>query len=153
LPRTQDFNIRYVKDRDYPYIVAASKKLVETVIPGKPFQEDKIKDIFDVALANDTYSGIILVDPEDNPRGFILAVIDELYFHHTKVAVCLTIWIDPDCRNHSLDMLKALESWAEYKKAEMITLSSFSNLSPKSFDKVLSRLKYTPQEVVHWKEV
>lgn len=151
--RTQDFNIRYVKEKDLHYVLETSKKIVESVLPNSPFNEDKIKTIFEAALLNITHSGIVLVDSEDQAKGFILVAVDDLYFHPTSVAVCLSIWVDPDCRAHSLDMIKALEKWAEYKKADKVVLSSFLNLSPKNFNKVLSRLGYKPQELVHWKDL
>lgn len=151
--QTQDFNIRYVQEKDYPYILQASEKIVEIVLPGTEFDEEKIKNIFSVALLNQTHAGIILADSEDKPRGFILVAVDELYFHPTLVAVCLSIWVEPECRGHSLDMLRALETWARYKKAEKVVLSSFINLSPKAFNKVLSRFNYKPQELVHWKDL
>lgn len=151
--RTQDFNIRYVKEKDYPYVVEASKRVIETVLPGKPFNENKIKDLFTLSQLNQTHAGIILADPEDNPKGFILAGIDEFYFHDTKVAICLSIWVEPECRGHGLDMIRAFEKWAKYKKAERVILSAFTNLSPKNFSKVLTRYKYKPQELVYWKGI
>lgn len=153
MQQTQDFNIRYLKEKDYSYIVEATRKIVDAVLPGKPFEEDKIKAIFEQALLNDTHATIVLVDPEDNAKGFILVGIEELYFHSTKAAICLSIWIDPSCRMHSLDMIRALHTWAKYKKVSFITISSFNNLSPDKFDKVLSYFKYKPKELVHWKEL
>lgn len=153
MPQTQGFKIRYVKEKDYSYIVKASKKVINTILPNKPFNEDKIKNLFVLSQSNETHTGIILVDPEDNPKGFIFAAIDELYFHETTLAICLSIWVEPDCRGHGLDMIRAFEKWAKYKKVEKVILSNFTNLSPKNFNKVLTRLKYKPQELVYWKGI
>lgn len=153
MPQTQDFSIRYLKEKDYLYVVEATQKIIEIVLPGKPFEEDKVQAIFEQALLNDTHAGIILVDSEDNAKGFILVGVEELYFHSTKAAICLSIWIEPSCRMHSLDMIRALHKWAKYKKVNFVTLSSFTNLSPKKFNKVLSYFNYNPKELVYWKEI
>lgn len=153
MQQIQDFNIRYLKDKDYPYIVEIASKLVNSVLPGKAFNEDKIRQMFDHALLNEKFAGIVLVNSEDSPKGFILGSIDEFYFDDTKAAVCLTIWVEPDCRGHSLDMIRAFEAWAKFKKADKVVLSSFTTLSPKNFTKVLTRFEYTPQETVYWKDI
>lgn len=151
--RTQDFNIRYLKPKDYSYIVEISRKLVDTVLSGKPFNESKIRQMFDNALENEKFAGIVLVNSDDIAKGFILGSIDEPYFHDMKIAVCLTIWVDPEARAHSLDMIRAFEAWAKYKNAEKVVLSAFTGLSPSNFNKVLSRFNYKPQETVHWKDI
>lgn len=153
MQQTQDFNIRYLKEKDYPYVVEATRKIVDLVLPGEPFEEEKIRAIFEQALTNETHAGIVLVDPDDTAKGFILVSLEELYFHPTNVAICLSIWVEPSCRAHSMDMLRALQAWAKYKKASFVTLSSFTNLSPDNLNKVLSYFKYKPKEVVYWKEL
>jgi hypothetical protein len=153
LPRIQDFNIRYIQEKDYPYILESTRKIVSIILPNKPFDEDKIEAIFQQALLNDTHTTLVLVDSEDNAKGFVLVGLDELYFHSTKVAICLAIWVELSCRAHSLDMIRAVHSWAKFKKAEAVTLSSFNNLSPARMDKVLTYLKYEAKEIVYWKDL
>lgn len=153
MPQTQDFNIRYLKEKDYSYIVESTRKILENILPGKAFEEEKVSFVFQLALLNESHTAIVLVDNEDNAKGFVLLGIEELYFHSTKVAICLSIWIDPSCRGHSLDMMRAVHTWAKFKKADFSIMSSFTNLSPEKFDRVLSYFKYKSKELVYWKEI
>lgn len=153
MPRTQDFNIRYAKEKDFPFIFQMVNKVVSHVFPDEIPPAEKIRDLFDKGVENKDFTCIVLVDPEDTPRGYILACVSELYFTYHRVGTCLSIWVDEDCRPHSLDMLRAFNSWGAYKGMDLLVISEFNNLTPKGSDKVLSWFGYELKEKQYWKEL
>ena len=153
LPQTQDFNIRYVQEKDYPYVFEMIKRVITKAFPNKEINEDKINNLFDKALDNDEFTGIILVDSEDIPKGYILGLTYELYFDPEKVATCLSIWVEEDCRGHSLDMVRAFQAWAKYKGATTAIMSEYEGLSPKGLKKMFSMFDFKLKENQYWKEL
>lgn len=153
LPQTQGFKIRYVKETDFPVILQMVGKVVSKVYPDEQVSKTKIQELFDKALENEIFTGIVLVDPEDTPRGYIFACVTELYFHPRKVATCLSIWVDEECRGHSLDMLRAFDSWAKYKMVDSVVISSFAKLTPEGSEKILSWFGFELKEKQYWKDL
>lgn len=153
MPRTQGFKIRYVKETDFPVILQMVTKVIAKVFPEDKVSVDKVRDLFDKGLENEAFTCIVLVDPEDTPKGYILACISDLYFHSRKTATCLSIWIDEEHRNHSLDMLRAFSSWGKYKGAELLVISEFNNLSPKGTGKVFQVFGFNLVEKQYWKDL
>jgi len=150
LQQTQDFNIRYVKEKDRQYLIPKIKNVIGKFT--QDIHEETINTLIDKALENKDFSGIVLVDPEDTPRGYVFCTITELYFSPVKVSCCLSLWVDEDCRTHSLDMIRAFESWSKYKQANKMMFSTFKGVSPKGLDKVFTRFGYEVQEVQYWKD-
>ena len=123
------------------------------IYPEDQVPEEKIKELFNKAIENDGHTGIILVNQEDKAKGYIFASLNELYFHKNNIAICLSIWVDEDCRGHSLDMVRALESWARYKGADHLLLSMFEGLTPKGADKIFNRFGFKLKEKQYWKDL
>lgn len=151
MQQTQDFKIRYVHPKDRGELVPRIKKVISKFTTE--IDEDRINTLIDKALENKNFAGIVLVNPEDQPKGYIFCTLSELYFTPVSVALCLSIWVDEDCRRHSLDMLKAFEAWAKYKQADKVMFSTFEDVSPKGLDRVFTRFGYKVQEVQYWKDV
>lgn len=152
MPQTQDISIRYVREEDYSEILELAKVLVKVVLPEESFEEDKIRKIFDSALLNDQFTGIVLT-VDGQIKGFIFGFLTEQYFHSTLIAYCMAIYVTEDSRRYGLEMIKSFESWGRYKKAKTLCISSFTNLSPKNISTLYKRLGYEAKEIVHWKEV
>ncbi len=149
---TQDISIRYIRLEDYPEVLELAKYPVKAVLPDKPFEEEKIEALFQTALNNELFAGIVLVIDAEI-KGFILGHVTEHYFHSTKLAYCMAIFVKEDSRKYGLEMLKAFESWGKYMKADTLCISTFHNLSPRYLNKLYKKLGYTEKEIVHWKEI
>lgn len=149
---TQDISIRYIKPEDYLEVLKLAKEPVKAVLPDKPFEEEKIEALFNTALINELFAGIVLVIDAEI-KGFILGHVTEHYFHSTKLAYCMAIFVKEESRKYGLEMLKAFESWGKYMKADTLCISTFHNLSPEYLNKVYKKLGYTEKEIVHWKEI
>jgi len=148
----QDTDIRYVKEEDYPEIVELTRLLVQIVLPEEIFEEDKIKKLFDSALENKDFTGIVL-SISGVIKGFIFGFLSEHYFHSKNVAYCMAIYVSEDSRKYGLEMLRSFEAWGKYKQAKTLCISSFNNLSPDTLKTVYKRLGYTEKEIIYWKEV
>lgn len=153
MPRTQDFKIRYAQEKDFPAILNMVGKIIPRLYSDQPVSVDKVRSLFESGLENKNFTCIVLVDPEDNPKGYLFACISELYFHVRTMATCLSIWVDEDCRGHSLDMLRAFKRWGAYKGVDTLVVSEFDNLTPKGTDKVLSWFGFTLKEKQYWKDL
>ena len=153
MQETQDFKIRYTQEKDFPFILQMVNKVVSHLFPDKPPNPLKIRELFDKGLENEDFTCIVLVDPEDTPKGYVFACITELYFYPRTIGTCLSIWVEEDCRAHSLDMLRAFDKWGKYKGFDTLVLSEFENLSPKGSGKVLSRLGFKLKEKQYWKDL
>ena len=149
---TQDISIRYIRLEDYPEVLELAKYPVKVVLPDKSFEEEKIEALFQTALNNELFAGIVLVSDAEI-KGFILGHVTEHYFHSTKLAYCMAIFVKEDSRKYGLEMLKAFESWGKYMKADTLCISTFHNLSPRYLNKLYKKLGYTEKEIVHWKEI
>ena len=153
MQRTQDFKIRYAQEKDFPYIFQMVNKVVSHLFPEDLPTEERIRDLFDKGLENTNFTCIVLVDPEDIPKGYVFACVHELYFHTKTLGVCLSIWVEEDCRAHSMDMLRAFDKWGKYKGVNTLVLSEFENLTPKGSSKVLSWFGFELKEKQYWKDL
>lgn len=150
--QTQDISIRYLKEEDYPDILRLSKICISKVLPEEVFEEEKIEGLFKLALLNEDFTGIVLVI-SGKVRGYILGYITSHYFHSKKMAYCMSIYVEEEYRKYGLEMIKSFEAWGKYKGAKTLSISTFTNLSPKSLGLIYKKLGYTEKEVIHWKEV
>ena len=152
MDRTQDISIRYIKEEDYEDILRLSRVPVQVTVPNKPFEEDRIEILFKEALKNDNATGISLVI-DGKVKGYIFGYITPHYFHSSVMAYCLSIYVEEEYRKYGLDMLKAFEAWGKYKKADKLSISTFTNLSPRNLGKLYKRLGYSEKEVIYWKDI
>ena len=127
--QTPDISIRYIRQEDYPDILSLANTCISKVLPDKEFEEDKIQGLFMLALANQDFTGICLT-VDDRVKGFILGYITPYYFHSKKVAYCMAIFVEEKYRKYGYEMVKSFEAWGKYKKAETLSMSTFTNLSP-----------------------
>lgn len=144
--------IKYCKEEDLEDILKLAKKSVEKVLPEEEFEEEKIVDLFNLALNNEDYAGICLYI-NGKLSGYILGYIAEQYFHSKKIAYCMSIYIEEEYRRYGLEMLRSFEAWGKYRGAETLSISTFSGLSPDKLSTVYRRLGYEEKEVVYWKEI
>lgn len=145
-------DIRYCRQEDYKELVPLIKESVRLALPNEEFEEDKIKDLFNRALLNEDYTGIVLLI-DGKVCGYILGLLTDQYFHSKKIAYCLSIYVKDEYRSYGLEMIRSFEAWGKYKGAKTLSISSFKGLSPEKLGKVLNRLGYTEQEIAYWKEV
>lgn len=153
LLQTQDFSVRYITPEDYEAIVLMASKFVKKIFPKEKVDFGKIRMLFSKALENQTISCMVLVNELDEPKGFILTSLSELYFHPKKVATCLAIWVEEEYRKYSPKIFSAFEKWAKYHKADFASISVYEGVSPKNLDKVYKRYEYSLTEKMYWKEV
>ena len=149
---TQDIKIRYTIPEDYPDILRLAKIPVKVILPDEEFEEEQIAGLFELALKNEEFTGIVLTVNE-TVRGFIFGYIHRHYFHSKSMAYCMAIFVEPEYRKYGFEMLKAFEAWGRYKQVKTLSISTFANLSPKYLGKLYKRLGYSEKEVTHWKEL
>lgn len=149
--QTQDISIRYIKEEDYQDILRLSKVPVQVAVPDKEFEEDRIEALFQEALKNDKATGIVLV-VSGAVRGYIFGYITPHYFHSSTIAYCMSIYVEDQYRKHGLDMLRAFEAWGKYMKADRLSISTFTNLSPSNLGRLYKKLGYSEKEVIYWKD-
>ena len=65
----------------------------------------------------------------------------------------MSIYVEEEYRKYGLEMIKSFEAWGRYKGAKTLTISTFTNLSPKGLGSVYKRQGFIEKEVVHWKEL
>ena len=150
--QTQDISIRYIKEEDYPDILRLSKICISKVLPNEVFEEDKVKGLFNLALTNEDFTSIVLVI-SGKVRGYILGYLAPHYFHSKKMAYCMSIYVEEEYRKYGLEMIKSFEAWGRYKGAKTLSISTFTNLSPKGLGLVYKKQGFTEKEVIHWKEL
>ena len=144
--------IRYCQEKDYDKVLPLIKETVLKALPGQQFEEDKIEVLFEKALTDEDYTGIVLLI-DNEICGYILGYVTEHYFHSKKIAYCMSIYVKEDNRAYGLEMLRSFEAWGKYKKADVLSISTFTNLSPENLGKLYNRLGYTQKEVVYWKDI
>jgi GNAT superfamily N-acetyltransferase len=145
-------DIRYCKEEDYKQLLPLIKESVRLALPNEEFEEDKIKELFERALLNEDYTGIVLII-DNRICGYILGLLTDQYFHSKKIAYCLSIYVLEEYRRYGLEMMRSFEAWSKYRGAKTLSISAFKGLSPEKLGKVLNRLGYTEQEIAYWKEV
>lgn len=150
--QTQDISIRYIKEEDYSDILRLSKICISKVLPDEVFEEEKIEGLFNLALLNEDFTGITLVI-SGKVRGYILGYITSHYFHSKKMAYCMSIYVEEEYRKYGLEMIRSFEAWGKYRGAKTLSISTFTNLSPRGLGLIYKKLGYTEKEVIHWKEV
>jgi hypothetical protein len=148
----QDISIRYFKEEDYEDIVRLSRIPVKAAVPDKEFEEDRIGILFREALKNENTTGISLVI-NGKIQGYVFGCLTPHYFHSSVVAYCLSIFVKEEYRKYGKEMLKAFEAWGRYKKADVLSVSTFTNLSPKNLGKLYKNLGYSEKEVIYWKDI
>jgi hypothetical protein len=144
--------IRYCREEDYNKVLPLIKEVVSKALPDEGFEEDKIRNLFDNALTDEDYTGIILLI-DNEICGYILGYVTEHYFHSKKIAYCMSIYVKEEHRKYGLEMLRSFEAWGKYRGADTLSISYFKGLSPESLKKVLTKMKYEEQEIAYWKEV
>jgi GNAT superfamily N-acetyltransferase len=145
-------DIRYCKRSDYEELLDLIKESVRLALPNEEFEEDKIKELFERALLNEDYTGIVLLI-DNRVCGYILGYVTEHYYHSKKIAYCMSVYVEEKYRAYGLEMMRSFEAWGKYKGAKTLSTSAFKGLSPEKLGKVLNRLGYAEQEIVYWKEV
>ena len=152
MDQTQDISIRYLKAEDYEDIVRLSRIAVKATVTDREFEEDRIEALLKEALKNDKATGISLLI-NGKVRGYVFGYLTPYYFHSSVMAYCMSIYVEDEYRKYGKDMLKAFEAWGKYKKADVLSISTFTNLSPENLGKLYNRLGYTQKEVVYWKDI
>jgi len=62
-------------------------------------------------------SGIVLVivNTKNEPQGFLLGMVDELFYSRQKIATDLAVYVRPDHRHIAPKLFKRFISWAKQK--------------------------------------
>lgn len=154
MDQIQDTNvsIRYFRPEDYEDIVRLSKVPVKAAVPDREFEEDRIEALFKEALKNDNATGISLVI-NGKVQGYVFGYLTPHYFHSSMMAYCMSIFVEEEYRKYGKEMLKAFEAWGRYKKADVLSVSTFTNLSPKHLGRLYKGLGYSEKEVIYWKDI
>lgn len=150
MDQTQDINIRYIREEDYPDIQRLSR--VPLLSAADSINEETLKSLFYAALQNTNSTGIILT-VDGVGRGYIFGHLTSHYYHPNLVAYCMSIYVEDEYRKFGLEMIRSFEAWGKYKGAKILSLSTFKGLSPDNLGKVYAKFGYVEKEVIYWKEI
>lgn len=72
---------------------------------------------------------LVIVDDDDKPQGFMLGVVEELFFSRKRMATDLAIYVREGYRQFAPRMIKAFIEWAESKpRVVQVTLGLSSGI-------------------------
>ena len=78
---------------------------------------------------------LVVVDDQDKPQGFLLGIVDELFFSRQRQATDLAVYVREGYRHLAPRLLKRFIDWAESKpRTAMITLGISSGIG--NFERV-----------------
>ena len=118
-----------------------------------PFQEDKVRILFDRYLSNPLEMIVIVAKTDEKTIGVLVGHLSELYFSNTKVAGELIWWVDEEYRRTKagIQLFHAFEFWARKVSASFISGVNTSETTDVS--KVYIRNGYHLAETTYVKEI
>ena len=88
---------------------------------------------------------LVIVDDNDKPQGFLLGVVEELFFSRKRMATDLAVYVRKEYRHLAPKMFKEFIKWAESKsRMAQITLGISSGIGePERVGKMYNSLGFT----------
>lgn len=122
--------IRVADIPDMDDIVELARELLsQSVYANIKPDEEKFKRLVAGMMGINTGAVLLVVDDEDKPQGFLLGVIDELFFSRKRQATDLAVYVRDGHRHLAPQLFKAFIEWASSKaRVEQITLGVSSGI-------------------------
>jgi len=148
--------IRLADIPDMDAICELASELLEQSIYND-IKPDETKFRLFVAGMMGSKGGIVLliVDENDKPQGFLLGVLEELFFSRQRMATDLAVYVREGYRNLAPRLLKTFVTWAESKvRVAQITLGISSGIGdPERTCKMYEKLGFTQVGSINVKRV
>lgn len=130
LNRASTHSLKLATESDWPEVLRMSKAFHSfSPYQGIPFQETKVRKIFDRYLEDPTKIIVILGIKDSQTVGVIVGVIDELYFSEVLTAGEIIWWVDPPERRTRLskNLFDAFEYWGRKMGAKFLSCVNTSD--------------------------
>lgn len=101
---------------DVKAIEALGLELLANSVYSK-VKPDNVKFKQTVASLMGSKKGIVLVvvDDQDQPQGFLLGIVDDLFFSQERYGTDLAVYVREGYRHHAAKLLKQFVAWAKSK--------------------------------------
>ena len=122
-------SLKLAEEGDWPEVLRMSRAFHEfSPYQGIPFEERKVRNIFDRYLVDPTKVIVILGVVGTETVGVIVGVVDELYFSEVFHASEVIWWVDPQERGTVLgkQMFEAFEYWGGKMGAKFLNVVNTS---------------------------
>ena len=98
---------------------------------------------------------LLIVDEDDKPQGFLLGVLEELFFSRQRMATDLAVYVREGYRNLAPRLFKTFITWAESKsRVVQVTLGISSGIGdPERTGKMYEKLGFTQIGSINVKKV
>ncbi len=122
--------IRLADIPDVRAIVELGRELLEqSVYAGIKPDEQKFRMLVAGLIGNKRGAVFVVVDDEDKPQGFLLGIIDELFFSTQRFATDMAVYVREGYRQHAPALYKRFLKWAESKpRVVQITMGISSGM-------------------------
>ncbi len=88
-----------------------------------PFDDDKVRILFDLYKSNPRQVVVILAEVQDKPIGLLVGSVSELYFSKVKVGGEIIWWVDEEYRKTraGINLFHAFEYWSTEVGAQVLS--------------------------------
>jgi hypothetical protein len=104
---------------DVPDIAAIVELAIElqeqSVYAGIKPDTAKFKLLVANMMGDKTSRVIVIVDDDDKPQGFLIGLVEELFFSRSRYATDLAVYVRKDFRNLAPIMFRSFMQWAKTK--------------------------------------
>lgn len=122
--------VRLADIPDIKEIYKLGKELLElSVYSNIKDDEVKFKTFVAGLMGIKTGTVLVIVDDDDKPQGFMLGIVEELFFSKKRMATDLAVYVREGYRHLAPKMFKEFIKWAESKsRMAQITLGISSGI-------------------------
>jgi len=107
----------------------AAELLDQSVYAGIKPDQEKFRLLVANLMGHKQGTVLVIVDDEDRPQGFLLGILEELFFSRKRMATDLAIYVREGYRHLAPSMVKQFIAWAESKpRLVLITLGISSGI-------------------------
>ena len=145
--------------QDIPYIMRLAEMEFKMFETNTAFNRDLCEKYVYSVMSDDNALGIVIVDQEDRPFGYLSGAID--YIDLTMEPTAMTHhWFvnNPKAmygnRNYGLELLAAFEGWALTKNCKNVRIGI--RMEPgrrRAYDRTFKTMGYEPNTVFYCKEI
>jgi hypothetical protein len=87
----------------------------QSVYAGIKLDNHKFRLLVASMMGDKTSRVIVIVDDDDRPQGFLLGLVEELFFSRSRYATDLAVYVRKGYRNLAPAMFKQFMQWAKTK--------------------------------------
>ena len=103
--------------------------LDQSASAGIKLDEQKFKRLVAGMMGLKTSLVLVVVDDDDRPQGFLLGLVEDLFYSRARYATDLAVYVRPGFRNYAPGLMKRFIKWAESKpRVEQIMLGIASGM-------------------------